>query len=133
MADEEIVSKTKRRNPDATDGVEFLEELKAIMYGFGDDFEVREDTLALLNDIVVDYVQNIAYEMVRVAKRQHGVLAANCLSFVLRGDPSKAERIRELVRLNESILLAKTAHEDGLKRKRLKQASAAGSGSTSTD
>ena len=102
-----------RRNKMASPrGEDYRSDLKAMMYGYGDDDEVREDTLDLLNNLVNEFITETTLAAADVADKQAGVLDPSAVSFALRDRPEMTERIRELLRLKDEIERSVAAHPE---------------------
>lgn len=87
------------------------------MYGYGDDREPRNETVELVEDILIDYLSNILHKALD-ASAQRGRIKpgqkapANALNVddilhIVRRDPKKYARVQELLLLQEEIKKAK--------------------------
>ncbi len=119
------------------------EEMKSVMYGFGEEsLEPLKESLDLLNDIVVEYIEGVTIELCMHAlsasassddntdkfnnndeeqqqkKKQHklkldGEESLDALLHVIRKDEAKSERAKELINIAEEIKKAKNVHLGG--------------------
>eukprot|EP00002_Diphylleia_rotans_P016409 TRINITY_DN3192_c0_g1_i2.p1 TRINITY_DN3192_c0_g1~~TRINITY_DN3192_c0_g1_i2.p1 ORF type:complete len:385 (+),score=96.35 TRINITY_DN3192_c0_g1_i2:156-1310(+) len=88
--------------------VSFHKDLKAIMYGFGDDRSPLEESVDLMNDLVIDYITDITRQAVSVSTVP-GKLKLEDFFYVLRKDPKKYNRAKELMSMKQIIRKAKQA------------------------
>jgi transcription initiation factor TFIID subunit 13 len=106
MAQMTSVEKRRRRESSAPEAHRFEKELRSMMYGFGDDVQTLPQSLHLMEDLVVDYLQQVLQQAHAVSEeRQRGVRRAGSeakvkerdLLFVLRKDPRRHRRVQELL------------------------------------
>ena len=86
-----------------TDGnINFTNELKGLMYGFGDNESPDNESAELLQDYVIEYIQNIAYAAYRRNKRKgSNEISLRDLLYVLRKDKKRYYRIPSLINFYE--------------------------------
>ncbi|KAL3834095.1 hypothetical protein ACJIZ3_008831 [Penstemon smallii] len=84
----------------------FRKDLHHMMYGFGDDANPLPETVALVEDIVVEYVTNLVHKAEDVATKRGNLFAKDFL-FLIRKDLPKLNRCTELLSLDEDIKQAK--------------------------
>ncbi|KAG6415248.1 hypothetical protein SASPL_122654 [Salvia splendens] len=96
----------------------FQKDLQHMMYGFGDDANPLPETVALVEDIVVEYVTEMAslYLLNYVHKAQdiaskRGKLLTEDFLFLIRKDLPKLNRCTELLSMNEELKQARKAFE----------------------
>lgn len=116
------------------------EEMKSVMYGFGEEsLEPLKESLDLLNDIVVEYIEGVTVELCMHAlsasassddkaenddedkqqkKKQNklkldGEESLDALLHVIRKDEAKSERAKELIKIAEEIKRARNVHLGG--------------------
>eukprot|EP01094_Clydonella_sp_ATCC50884_P004700 TRINITY_DN13730_c0_g1_i1.p1 TRINITY_DN13730_c0_g1~~TRINITY_DN13730_c0_g1_i1.p1 ORF type:complete len:172 (+),score=65.23 TRINITY_DN13730_c0_g1_i1:33-518(+) len=80
----------------------FKKELEQMLYGFGDVAEPLEETVELLDEMVVEYITEMTKKASDVASRR-GRLRTEDIAFVIRKDSKKYMRAKELLRKNEEI------------------------------
>eukprot|EP00897_Mesotaenium_endlicherianum_P006862 jgi/Mesen1/6203/ME000320S05397 len=88
----------------------FSKELRLMMYGFGDDPDPLPETVELVEDIVVDYVTDIIHKSQEVASRR-GKMTTEDILFLIRKDPRKFARVKELLAMNEELKRARKAFD----------------------
>ncbi|KAJ2088048.1 hypothetical protein GGI09_006443 [Coemansia sp. S100] len=85
----------------------FTRELSMLMYGFGDTMSPLPESVDVLEDILVDYINNMCVQAAKVSGRKNKV-AVEDFKFVLRKDPKKLARVEELLAMNKEIEVART-------------------------
>lgn len=88
----------------------FSKELRAMMYGFGDDSSPYVETVELIEDLVVDFIGDVTQKAVSVGKR--GTVRVEDINYVIRNDIKKSARVRDLLMMNEELRRAKKKFED---------------------
>ncbi|OZJ03296.1 hypothetical protein BZG36_02277 [Bifiguratus adelaidae] len=84
----------------------FVKDLKLLMYGFGDGEVPVADTLAVMDDIVVDYITEMCLQAANVAEKRNKVKVED-FQFLLRRDPKKLARVEELLYMNQVLSKAR--------------------------
>ncbi|KAL4448273.1 hypothetical protein ABPG75_005492 [Micractinium tetrahymenae] len=98
-------------------------DLAVMMYGFGDDIQPLPETLDLVEDIVLDYATTLLHKAMDSAAlrgklRRPGApgagaaVAAEDILFLVRKDPKKYARAKELLIMDEEIKKAKQLVDD---------------------
>eukprot|EP00271_Cylindrocystis_brebissonii_P014571 TRINITY_DN35952_c0_g1_i1.p1 TRINITY_DN35952_c0_g1~~TRINITY_DN35952_c0_g1_i1.p1 ORF type:complete len:182 (-),score=41.68 TRINITY_DN35952_c0_g1_i1:671-1216(-) len=88
----------------------FSKELRLMLYGFGDDPDPLPETVELVEDIVVDYITDMVHKAQDVALRRQK-LGLEDLLFLIRKDPRKFARVKELLAMNEELKKARKNFE----------------------
>ncbi|KAG5514168.1 hypothetical protein RHGRI_035538 [Rhododendron griersonianum] len=88
----------------------FQKDLQHMMYGFGDDPNPLPETVALVEDIVVEYVTDLVHKAQDIASKRGKLLTEDFL-FLLRKDLPKLNRSTELLSMNEELKQARKAFE----------------------
>eukprot|EP00262_Sarcandra_glabra_P021021 TRINITY_DN8612_c0_g1_i1.p1 TRINITY_DN8612_c0_g1~~TRINITY_DN8612_c0_g1_i1.p1 ORF type:complete len:129 (+),score=28.97 TRINITY_DN8612_c0_g1_i1:197-583(+) len=88
----------------------FQKDLQHMMYGFGDDPNPLPETVALLEDIVVEYITDLVYKAQDIASKRGKLLTEDFL-FLIRKDMPKLHRCTELLSMNEELKQARKAFE----------------------
>ncbi|XP_042477949.1 transcription initiation factor TFIID subunit 13-like [Macadamia integrifolia] len=88
----------------------FQKDLQHMMYGFGDDPNPLPETVALLEDIVVEYVTDLVHKAQDIATKRGKLLTEDFL-FLIRKDLPKLHRCTELLSMNEELKQARKAFE----------------------
>ena len=104
----------------ARDGRRFQRELRSMMFGFGDDRQPQAESVQLLEDMVVDYVQTLLQHAQQASEhRTRGTKRAGeakvrerDLLFVLRKDCRRQERIVELLEVWKEVKAARGVGDD---------------------
>ena len=73
-----------------------------MMYGFGDAKEPDPDSIELMEDMLVDYLTNVAHRAMEVAERR-GRMQTEDLLYVIRNDRKKFARVDELLEMNAKL------------------------------
>lgn len=89
----------------------FIKDLKSLMYAFGDDKQPALDSVKILEDIVIDYINEMCLEAARVAGTRNK-LKVDDFKFILRNDPRKLGRVEELLTLQRIIADARKQFDD---------------------
>uniref|UniRef100_A0A1D1XUP5 Transcription initiation factor TFIID subunit 13 n=1 Tax=Anthurium amnicola TaxID=1678845 RepID=A0A1D1XUP5_9ARAE len=88
----------------------FQKDLQHMMYGFGDDPNPLPETVALVEDIVVEYVTDLTHKAQDFASKRGKLLTEDFL-FLIRKDMPKLHRCTELLSMNEELKQARKAFE----------------------
>ncbi|GBG25727.1 Transcription initiation factor TFIID subunit 13 [Hondaea fermentalgiana] len=105
-----------KRTADAAATEDFRSE--PVMYGFGDKRQQLNETLDLMNSIVVEYMEGMTRES--LANTFGSNLNTKGLEFAIRRDPRKVERVRQLLKMYQEVI-----NERDMKLKREDKSSAA--------
>ncbi|XP_011629295.1 transcription initiation factor TFIID subunit 13 isoform X2 [Amborella trichopoda] len=88
----------------------FQKDLQHMMYGFGDDPNPLPETVALLEDIAVEYITDMVHKAQETASKRGKLLTEDFL-FLIRKDMPKLNRCTELLSMNEELKQARKAFE----------------------
>jgi len=88
----------------------FQKDLQHMMYGFGDDPNPLPETVALVEDIVVEYVTDLVHKAQNVASKRGKLLTEDFL-YLIRKDLRKLHRATELLSMNEELKQARKAFD----------------------
>ena len=81
----------------------FTNELKGLMYGFGDKENPDNESAELLQEYVIEYIQNIAYAAYRRNKRKgSNELSLRDLLYVLKKDKKRYYRSKNLIQFYDN-------------------------------
>ena len=80
----------------------FAKDLSYMMYGFGDAKEPDPESVELLEDMLVEYLTNVAHRAMEVAERR-GRMQTEDLLYVIRNDRKKFARVDELLEMNAKL------------------------------
>ncbi|EEB09449.1 transcription factor TFIID complex subunit Taf13 [Schizosaccharomyces japonicus yFS275] len=95
-------SETKRGRPPTRRQHLFTKDLKSLMFAFGDDINPAPDSVNVLEEIVVDYINEMCLEAARIAGNRNKVKVDD-FKFALRNDSKKLGRVEELLVLQKVI------------------------------
>ncbi|CAH1413776.1 unnamed protein product [Lactuca virosa] len=88
----------------------FQKDLQHMMYGFGDDSNPLPETVALMEDIVMEYVTDMVHKAQDIASKRGKLLTEDFL-FLIRKDLPKLNRCTELLSMNEELKQARKAFD----------------------
>ncbi|GLJ11935.1 hypothetical protein SUGI_0180510 [Cryptomeria japonica] len=88
----------------------FQKDLQHMMYGYGDDSNPLPESVALMEDIVIDYITDMVHKAQDLASKRGKLLTEDFL-FLLRKDLPKLNRCTELLAMNEELKRARKAFE----------------------
>ncbi|KAH7516988.1 transcription initiation factor TFIID subunit 13 [Ziziphus jujuba] len=88
----------------------FQKELQHMMYGFGDDPNPLPESVALMEDIVVEYITDLVYKAQDIGSKR-GKLSVEDFLYQIRKDLPKLNRCNELLSMNEELKQARKAFE----------------------
>ncbi|XVF14013.1 hypothetical protein REPUB_Repub09cG0019700 [Reevesia pubescens] len=88
----------------------FQKDLQHMMYGFGDDANPLPETVALVEDIVVEYVTDMAHKAQDIGSKR-GKLSVEDFLYLVRKDLPKLNRCTELLSMQEELKQARKAFE----------------------
>ncbi|KAK9478825.1 transcription initiation factor IID, 18kD subunit-domain-containing protein [Lipomyces japonicus] len=91
----------------------FTNDVRALMYAFGDVHDPDRESVAVLEDILSDYIVDMCHEAARMAKTTNrNKVKVDDFKFALRRDYKKLGRIDELQRLSKEIQQARKTFDD---------------------
>ncbi|CAK8572732.1 unnamed protein product [Lathyrus sativus] len=88
----------------------FQRELQHMMYGFGDDPNPLPESVALMDDIVVEYITELVHKAQDIGS-QRGKLSVEDFLYLIRKDLPKLNRCTELLSMNEELKQARKLFE----------------------
>lgn len=77
------------------------------MYGFGDDQTPYEESVDLVEEMMMDYVVRIMHKAIAAGSAKGGRPTAEDLIFLVRKDPPKFARVKELLFMQKELADAK--------------------------
>lgn len=83
----------------------FTRELKYMMHGFGDDPTPYSETVDLVEDLVIDFILEMTLKTMEVSKK--GRVHVEDIIFLIRKDPKKYARVKDLLMMNEELKKAR--------------------------
>ena len=88
----------------------FTKELRCMMYGFGDEQNPYSESVDLLEDLVIEYITEMTKKAMEVGRQ--GRITVEDVIFLIRKDPKKYSRVKELLLMNEELRKARKAFDD---------------------
>ncbi|XP_013416631.1 transcription initiation factor TFIID subunit 13 [Lingula anatina] len=88
----------------------FSKELRCMMYGFGDDQNPYQESVDLLEDLVIDYITEMTKKAMECGRP--GRILVEDIIFLIRKDPKKYSRVKELLTMNEELRKARKAFDE---------------------
>ena len=88
----------------------FAKELRCMMYGFGDDQNPYTETVDMLEDLVIHFIGDIALKALEVGRS--GRVTVEDVMYLVRRDPRKYSRVRDLLSMNEELKKARKAFDE---------------------
>ncbi|XP_003375521.1 transcription initiation factor TFIID subunit 13 [Trichinella spiralis] len=79
-------------------------ELRCMLYGFGDK------TVDLLEDIVMEFIKSFTLKSMEV--RKTGRITLEDIWYLIRRDPKKYSRVKDLLTMNEELRKARKAFDE---------------------
>lgn len=87
----------------------FTKELRCMLYGFGDDQVPYTETVDLLDDLLIQYITDMTIKAMSIGKK--GRVHVEDIVFLIRKDPLKYARVKELLTMNEELKKARKAFD----------------------
>lgn len=88
----------------------FRKELRVMIYGFGDDKIPYDKTLELLETIIVNYIHGMCQRALQLGKT--GRLTLEDIHYLIRRDPRKFGRVRDLLSMSEELKKARKQFDE---------------------
>ena len=114
--DQENTDATGGEMTSATDGHSssrkrlFSKELRCMMYGFGDDQNPYTESVDMLEDLVIHYITETICKAMEIGRP--GRVTVEDIMFLIRKDPKKFARVKELLTMNEELKKARKAFDE---------------------
>ncbi|CAK9290720.1 unnamed protein product [Gordionus sp. m RMFG-2023] len=80
------------------------------MYGFGDDQNPYTETVEVLEDIVIKFILETTKKALEIGRV--GRVQVEDLIFIIRKDPRKFARVKDLLTINEELRKARKAFDE---------------------
>lgn len=90
----------------------FAKEIRNMMYGFGDDLHPHPESISLLEDLVIQYITDMTLKAAEIGSNKQGRIVVNDILYLLRHDPRKYARVKELLSMNEELKRARKAFDE---------------------
>lgn len=87
----------------------FHRELRYMMHGFGDDLNPYNETIDMVDDLVVEFITEMTVKAMDIGKK--GKIHVEDILYLTRKDPKKHARVQDLLLMNEELKKAKRIFE----------------------
>lgn len=84
-------------------------ELRCMMYGFGDDRNPYTESVELLEDLVLKYINETTRKAMDVGRT--GKITVEDIMYLIRKDKRKCARVKELLLMNEELKKSRKAFD----------------------
>lgn len=84
-------------------------ELRCMMYGFGDDRNPYTESVELLEDLVLKYINETTRKAMDVGRT--GKITVEDVMYLIRKDKRKCARVKELLLMNEELKKSRKAFD----------------------
>ncbi|XP_054290612.1 transcription initiation factor TFIID subunit 13 [Macrosteles quadrilineatus] len=88
----------------------FSKELRCLMYGFGDDQNPYTESVELLEDLVIEFITDMTHKAMEIGRT--GRVQVEDIVFLVRKDPRKYARVKDLLTMNEELKKARKAFDE---------------------
>lgn len=88
----------------------FSKELRCMMYGFGDDKNPFTESVDLLEDLVIEFITETTHKAMEIGRT--GRVQVEDIIFLVRKDPRKYARVKDLLTMNEELKKARRAFDE---------------------
>ncbi|XP_059780295.1 transcription initiation factor TFIID subunit 13-like [Balaenoptera ricei] len=119
IADEEEDPTFEEENEEIGGGAEggqgkrkrlFSKELWCMMYGFGDDQNPYTESVDILEDLVIEFITEMTHKAMSIGRQ--GRVQVEDIVFLIRKDPKKFARVKDLLTMNEELKRARKAFDE---------------------
>lgn len=90
----------------------FAKDLAVMMYGFGDDIAPYKESVDLVEEMMTDFMIETMNKAMAASALKGGKPNTEDLLFLVRKDPRKYNRVKELLFLQKEIVQAKKGFDD---------------------
>lgn len=88
----------------------FSKELRCMMYGFGDDQNPYTESVDLIEDLVIEFITEMTHRAMEIGRT--GRVQVEDIVFLVRKDPRKYARVKDLLTMNEELKRARKAFDE---------------------
>ncbi|XP_055943790.1 transcription initiation factor TFIID subunit 13-like isoform X3 [Argiope bruennichi] len=81
-----------------------------MMYGFGDDQNPYTESVDLLEDLVIEFITEITHKAMEIGRT--GRVQVEDIVFLVRKDPRRYARVKDLLTMNEELKKARKAFDE---------------------
>ncbi|XP_022417355.2 LOW QUALITY PROTEIN: transcription initiation factor TFIID subunit 13-like [Delphinapterus leucas] len=119
VADEEENPTFEEENEEIGGGAEggqgkrkrlFSKALQCMMYGFGDDHNPYTESVDILEDLIIEFITEMTHKAMSIGRQ--GRVQVEDIVFLIRKDPRKFARVKDLLTMNEELKRARKAFDE---------------------
>uniref|UniRef100_A0A8D0KR24 Transcription initiation factor TFIID subunit 13 n=1 Tax=Strix occidentalis caurina TaxID=311401 RepID=A0A8D0KR24_STROC len=88
----------------------FLSAVRCMMYGFGDDQNPYTESVDILEDLVIEFITEMTHKAMSIGRQ--GRVQVEDIVFLIRKDPRKFARVKDLLTMNEELKRARKAFDE---------------------
>ncbi|KAG5443183.1 Transcription initiation factor TFIID subunit 13 [Clonorchis sinensis] len=88
----------------------FTREIRSMLYAFGDVENPLPETVAVLEEVAVRHIIQMTRKALKVGRS--GKISVDDMLYLVRRDPKKFSRVKELLLLSEELRRARKAFEE---------------------
>lgn len=88
----------------------FSKELRCMMYGFGDDLNPYTESVDMIEDLVLQFITDVTMKALNFGANDR--ISIDDLLYILRKDPKKYCRLKELLDMNHELRQARKAFDE---------------------
>ena len=81
-----------------------------MIYGFGDDQNPYTDSVDIPEDLVIDFITEMTHKVMSIGRQAR--VQAEDIVFLIRKDPRKFARVKDLLTMNEELKCARKAFDE---------------------
>ncbi|KAL6081909.1 hypothetical protein STEG23_003528, partial [Scotinomys teguina] len=86
------------------------DEVRCMMYGFGDDQNPYTESVDILEDLVIEFITEMTHKAMSIGRQ--GRVQVEDIVFLIRKDPRKFARVKDLLTMNEELKRARKAFDE---------------------
>uniref|UniRef100_A0A9L0RGG5 Transcription initiation factor TFIID subunit 13 n=1 Tax=Equus caballus TaxID=9796 RepID=A0A9L0RGG5_HORSE len=86
------------------------ESVRCMMYGFGDDQNPYTESVDILEDLVIEFITEMTHKAMSIGRQ--GRVQVEDIVFLIRKDPRKFARVKDLLTMNEELKRARKAFDE---------------------
>ncbi|KAG9340187.1 hypothetical protein JZ751_021912 [Albula glossodonta] len=84
--------------------------IRCMMYGFGDDQNPYTESVDILEDLVIEFITEMTHKAMSIGRQ--GRVQVEDIVFLIRKDPRKFARVKDLLTMNEELKRARKAFDE---------------------
>ncbi|KAJ6662270.1 hypothetical protein lerEdw1_012433 [Lerista edwardsae] len=88
----------------------FGSTVRCMMYGFGDDQNPYTESVDILEDLVIEFITEMTHKAMSIGRQ--GRVQVEDIVFLIRKDPRKFARVKDLLTMNEELKRARKAFDE---------------------